>query len=91
MSTSGKHMLAAALALPGESYQAASDFNDILDFVDDRVMNKIRYGETQTYASLLGKKEQLYWGKRRMPFSREPALKDAIQAVWIVSTNATTT
>ncbi len=68
MSTSGKHMLAAALALPGESYQAASDFNDILDFVDDRVMNKIRYGETQTYASLLGKKEQLYWGKKADAF-----------------------
>ena len=52
---------AALFSTPGK-------LNDILDFLDDGLMNKLRYGEGADYIKILRKGQGLYWDEQANKF-----------------------
>lgn len=48
--------------------QKVQGFNDILDYLDDTLLNRLRYGEQQDYRSLLRQGQRAYWSEAANQF-----------------------
>ncbi len=64
---------ASILSAPGK-------FNDALDFLDDRMMTKLRYGGGDEYIKLLRKGQGLYWEERANRFLKGTGLEGRFDA-----------